>query len=264
MLLPAQSGKTRKVEDQIRELKRLSHINDTHSIDIFISANNRLLVHQTSARLRRDLTATTTSTSTDDDEDPSSLDTDSEITDDDIESDAAIKGKIFSWTHGRSTGIKPDALANNILLGILSHYMTGASTNVEMVLMCANKRRFRYLAEMLALLTSNPLFPMRPANIYIWIVEADSSMNIWRQFENLLAIPAVTRITLVSATLGRPLAKYGRLAILPYKNTHPDCYRRLADCACTVVTDAPKDACEFVAHVLIKYPADLCTPGRRA
>jgi hypothetical protein len=246
LFLPAQSGKTRKVEEEICELKHLSRISDTHSIDIFISANNRLLVHQTSARLRRDL-GTTDVESIDD--------ASSDITDDDddSESDAVIKGNIFSWTHGQATGISAESLSDKILLG-----------DVEMVLMCANKRRFRYLAEMLQRLTSHRRFRRDPANIYIWIDEADSSMNIWRQFENILMIPAITRVTLVSATLGRVLDKYERLAIIPYENTYPDCYRRLVDCTHVVVNDGPNDPCGFVSEVVTRFRGELCAPGRRA
>lgn len=251
LLLPAQSGKTRKVEEEIRELKRLSHIEDTESIDIFISANNRLLVHQTTARLRRSLTDIDSSS------DCESLETDNEsaITDDDedVESDAAIKGDIFSWTHGRGTNIKADALADKILL-----------RDVEMVLMCANKRRFRYLDEMLQKLTTHRVFRKNPANIYIWIDEADSSMNIWSQFKHILDMPAITRVTLVSATFGSVLDEYERLSVLPYETTHPGCYRRLADCSRVQVRAESRNPCKYVDHVLSEYARELCVPGKRA
>jgi hypothetical protein len=249
LLLPAQSGKTRKVEEEIRELKRLSHISDTHSIDIFISANNRLLVHQTSARLRRSLGSTGLT------EDDSSDETSSEITDDDDDfmSDAIIKGNIFSWTHGKTTGISSESLSDKILLG-----------DVEMVLMCANKRRFRYLFEMLERLTKHRIFRREPANIYIWIDEADSSINIWRQFENILDMPAITRVTLVSATFGDVLDKYERLTIVPYETTHPECYRRLADCSQVIVKAESKNASLYVSRVLEKHTKELCIPGKRA
>lgn len=247
LFLPAQSGKTRKVEEEIIELKRLCGISGSRSIDIFISANNRLLVYQTSARLRRDLgTPADTDESAESD---SEADAASDVSDDEA-SDAVIKGRIFSWTHGKTTGIAPDALADKILL-----------EEIEMVFMCANKRRFTYLAAMLDRLTTHRMFRRDPAQIYIWIDEADSSMSLWRQFEAAATEnPAITQITLVSATFGRILKKYERLRIVPYEHTHPDCYRRLIDCRQEVIECGLRDPCQFVLSVLSTH-AEIMANG---
>lgn len=260
LFLPAQSGKTRKVEDKIRELKQLCSIEDEHTIDIFISANNRLLVHQTSARIRRDLGTTETIP---EEEDPQDMDVSSTITDDsDLESDATIiKGKIFSWTCGKKNKeFTTDRLAHEML-------PIHEDERIEMVLMCANKRRLTYLDHLLHTLTAKRAFRREPAKIYIWIDEADSSMNIWRQFEHLLAIPAVAQVTLISATFGSVLKRYERLSIIPYEETHPACYRRLMDCRCiTVMPTIRMTPEEYVCHVLTTYGAaeNLLEPGKRA
>ena len=55
LYLPAQSGKTRKVEDIIREKQEYSKLFDETDINIIISANNKLLVEQTRTRMTNDL-----------------------------------------------------------------------------------------------------------------------------------------------------------------------------------------------------------------
>jgi hypothetical protein len=253
LFLPAQSGKTRKVEEEITEFKRLCGIEGSRSIDIVISANNRLLVYQTSARLRKDLG--TAATPDDDDTDTTESESVvSDVTDDTPEStsDAVIKGRIFSWTCGRSSNISEELLTYKL-----------AEEEVELVMMCANKRRMTYLATLLKRLLTVKSFRRDPAKIYIWIDEADSSMSIWRQFESVLENPAITQVTFVSATFGRVLKRYKSLRVIPYKQTHPDCYRRLVDCQQEIVACGLKDPCQFVLYVLSKQPARMAA-GQRA
>ena len=52
LYLPAQSGKTRKMEELIKEYK-LGELFDPVDINIIISANNRLLVEQTKTRMKK-------------------------------------------------------------------------------------------------------------------------------------------------------------------------------------------------------------------
>ena len=82
--LPAQSGKTRKMQELIRT--------KPGEINIIISANNCLLVEQTKSRMFNDLGTKTG------------------------KNDACIKGDIFSWTSGTKEGhISASDLALNIL-----------------------------------------------------------------------------------------------------------------------------------------------------
>ena len=237
LFLPAQSGKTRKVEEEITIYKQICGLDGGRSIDIFISANNRLLVFQTTARVRRDLGA------------PISEDDDSYISDSE-ENDAVIKGNIFSWTCGKGPKIIPDHLACQVLLD-----------EVEMVIMCAHKLRMRYLNEMLCKLISKQAFRKNPVDINIWIDEADSSMKLWMQFPEILNIPAVKNVTLVSATFTSVLKHFGRIHVIPYKITHPACYRRLKDCR-QVVMDKVRGAVGFLNSVFEAYPG-LLTPGMK-
>lgn len=232
LILPAQSGKTRKVEEQIT---RFNLINDLFGhngeINVWISANNKLLVHQTTSRIRKDLGPSSDS-------------------DDEGESDAVIKGKIFSWTSGtKKSNISAKELAFEIL------------GDVDMVILCAHSVRVRYLISMLGYLTVHRAFNKK---VNIWIDEADKTINIWSKYPELLNNPAVNQVTLVSATFNSVVAKYGRLNIIPYEVTHPACYRRLKD-AKRIVEDVGKSSpVEYVRHVLNKHKAKLVKPGMRA
>ena len=91
--LPAQSGKTRKVEDLIIRYKELAgDLENEPCLNIFVSANNLMLTKQTEIRMRLDLS--------------SSQD----------EEDAVIEGNIMSWTSGeKKCNISTDALAWKIV-----------------------------------------------------------------------------------------------------------------------------------------------------
>jgi hypothetical protein len=263
LFLPAQSGKTRKVEEEIREYKRIIGLEGRRSLDIFISANNRLLVAQTTARMKRDLgtaTTVTTTADTDSDSDPSddcsSLISAIESVEEKESSNAVIKGAVFSWTCGTTSNIKVKELICNIL--------DDPSTCVEMIILCANRRRLNYLAELLTALTAHRCFRMEPMDINIWIDEADSSLRIWNTYTDILALPAVTRITLVSATFDTVIRKYGHLRIIPYAETHPDCYRRLRDCIqCPFPFTPGINPAEYVLAVL-HSDHSLLAAGQRA
>ena len=85
LYLPAQSGKTRKIEELIKEYK-LGELFDPVDINIIISANSKLLVEQTKTRMTKD------------------LGTESE----EGANDACIKGAVFSWTSGtKKNNISP-------------------------------------------------------------------------------------------------------------------------------------------------------------
>lgn len=232
LILPAQSGKTRKVEDEITKCNLMSDLLGTNGhINIWISANNKLLVHQTTSRIRKDLGPKSES-------------------EDDEESDAIIKGRIFSWTSGtKKSNISAKELAFEIL------------GDVDMVILCAHAVRVRYLIATLNHLTSHRAFNK---NINVWIDEADKTINIWSKYPELLNNPAISQVTLVSATFNAIVAKYGRISVLPYEITHPACYRRLKD-ATRIVEDVSKSTpSKYIRHVLQKHRDKLVRPGARA
>jgi len=233
LILPAQSGKTRKVEEQIANFNRINELfGNNDDINIWISANNKLLVHQTTSRIRKDLCNPTSDS------------------DDEFESDAVIKGRVFSWTSGtKNTNISPKELAFEIL------------NDVDMVVICAHSVRVRYLITLINVLSTHKAFKK---HINIWIDEADKSINIWSKYEDILSSSIVSRVTLVSATFNSVMKKYNRLNVIPYEVTHPECYRRLKDCKQIIEDAAKSSSIEYVSHILNKHKEKLVKPGIRA
>jgi hypothetical protein len=231
--LPAQSGKTRKVEEQIELFKSINDFDGTENdVNLWISANNRLLVYQTAQRLEKDLTTPS------EDLEPGEL------------SNAVIDGNIFSWTSGtKKTNISHDSLAFKIFKG-----------EVEMVVLCSNSIRIKYLIDMIKELVS----PMFKKKINIWIDEADRNMNMWSKYPDIIALDIIKQVTLVSATMDNIVKKYGTLKMIAYENTHPSCYRCLRDSNMIEEDVAKSSAAEYVSYVLKKYTAKLVRAGIRA
>ena len=227
LYLPAQSGKTRKMEELIQEHK-LGELFDPVDINIIISANSRLLVEQTKTRMTNDLA------------------TESE----EGANDACIKGNVFSWTSGtKESNITPDHLYAMIALG-----------DIEMVVICAHATRLRYLLQTLERLAARLTFTKR---INIWIDEADNSINLWSKYEHILTMRMINQVTLVSATFDSVMSKYKSLCVLPYLKTHPECYCGLRNATrneINFVGSAP----EYVKRVIETNSVKLVKPGMRA
>ncbi len=224
LYLPAQSGKTKKIEELITAYKKIHEC-----INIIISSNNILLVKQTETRMKTDL-ATESG---------------------DGANDAVIKSGVFSWTSGdKCSNISPRELKDRIL-----------EEEVEMAVVCAHPKRLEYLSEMLRMLAASKFF--RNRKIYIWIDEADKSIKLWQKYDNLVELPAIHQVTLISATFKSVFAKYGRLQVLGFYKTHPDCYRRLKDSVKIEENLVTSDASEYVKHVVLKNREKLTRPGSR-
>ena len=227
--LPAQSGKTRKMEELIQTYKQIGELFEPVDINIIISANNLLLVEQTNTRMTKDLA------------------TESEEGAD----DACIKGNVFSWTSGtKESNISPCELAFHLLDG-----------EIEMVVICAHAIRLRHLLQTLERLASSRTFTKK---INIWIDEADNTINLWSKYESILTMRYINQVTLVSATFDAVLSKYKALYILPYFKTHPDCYRGLRSAVRHEDNFATDFAPEYVKHVIETNVAHLTKPGMRA
>ena len=179
LYLPAQSGKTRKMEELIRDYKIGENCEfDPVDINVIISANNRLLVEQTKTRMTKD------------------LGTESE----EGANDACIKGAVFSWTSGtKKSNISPEALTLELM-----------NETIEMVVICAHAKRIEYLAKTLELLSKQRHFTKK---INIWIDEADNSINLWSKYQKAIEIPFINQVTLVSATFDAVVAKYKELRV---------------------------------------------------
>jgi hypothetical protein len=232
LILPAQSGKTRKVEELIAAFKE-----DELTLDVVISANNKLLNAQTVKRMATDLCTA--------DSDP----------EEDATANAVIKGNVFSWTSGnKKTNISARELKDYIIEDI-----------VEMVVICANGIRMRYLADgstsLIGLLAASRHFNRK---INVWIDEADATIRLWSKYEALLDLPCINQVTLFSATFDTVFSVYKRLTVIPYNVTHPACYRRLADCVRHEEDIAAAGPVDYVARVLAKHSVKLVRPGMRA
>jgi|688.fasta_scaffold203497_1 hypothetical protein len=226
LYLPAQSGKTRKMEELIKEHK-LGELFEPVDINIIISANSRLLVEQTKTRMTNDLA------------------TESE----EGANDACIKGRVFSWTSGtKESNITPVDLAFRLL------------GEIEMVVICAHAVRLRYLLQTLERLAACPMFTKK---INIWIDEADASINLWAKYEHILRMCTINQVTLVSATFDAVMSKYKSLSVLPYLQTHPECYRGLRN-AIRHEINFVGSAGEYVKRVIETNVEKLAKPGMRA
>ena len=229
LYLPAQSGKTRKMEDLIRHYKEISECFGDGDINIIISANNILLVKQTESRLVMDLATESTEGA----------------------NDATIKAGVFSWTSGeKECNISPESLAFRIMAG-----------KVEMIVLCAHATRLRYLSEMIKGLSECECFTKK---INIWIDEADKSIKLWSKYSAMLDLPSIHQVTLISATFATVFNKYGKLQVMGTETTHPHCYRRLKDSVKIEENIVTGDAVTYVREVLLKHREKLTRPGVRA
>jgi hypothetical protein len=235
LYLPAQSGKTRKAEEMMKVWKMANAAFHDGDINIWISANNKLLTHQTGARFHKNPVLN------------------GEEGSDDGDANMLIKDKIFTWTSGtKRTSISTEALAFNVLKG------------VDLILLCAHPKRLEYLAQMINNLTALPFFKKK---INIWIDEADKSVELWKRHEAIAAIPHIAEVTLISASFDEVFEHYPRMGIIGAAETHPDCYRCLRDSTKVEINyERSRKPIDYIQHVLEKpeLAERLTAPGVRA
>jgi hypothetical protein len=224
---PAQSGKTRTIQEIIRSDRGM----ETH-LNIIICSNNRGLVAQTRARMHNDMV----------------LPADDMSVDEDWNGDDAVIGGVYSWMSGtKRTNVSARDLALRVLMN-----------EVSMVVCCSHKARFRYIHELLTLLERASY--AKPVNV--WIDEADVSVRYWAGEFNFSRFRSVMNIYPVSATFGSVFDYYERIRVKPFPETHPWCYRGLADCE-LVEMDAPAGgAAPYIEAVLAAHP-EVAEPGMR-
>lgn len=220
---PAQSGKTRTIQQLIREDDGVrSHLN------ILICSNNRLLVAQTNARMTDDLYDEVGSV------------------EEDGPADDHVSGGVYSWMSGtKKNNISSRDLAMRVLLG-----------EVSMVVCCAHKKRFAYLKEMLEFLKR--LSFTKPVNV--WIDEADVSVKHWSGDYDFSEM--VREVTLVSATYDAVFDVYDRIRVMPFPDTHPECYLGLRDCDLQPFDAEDLSAAAYVNSVLTAHP-EMVKPGMK-
>jgi hypothetical protein len=225
---PAQSGKTRAIQDMIRADDGYNkHLN------IIICSKNRLLAAQTARRMEDDRAAA--------EADAMSVDTDN------LDGDDVIADGVYCWMSGtKKTNIKAAELAIKVFRG-----------EVSMVVCCAHKARFQYLHEMLSIL-EDIRYP-KPVNV--WLDEADAYVNLWADEFDFSARNCVREIHPVSATFSKLIDRLGRIRVKALPDTHPECYRGLRDCK-LVEEENCRNPVDFLAAMLDKYPK-LSAPGSK-
>ena len=224
LYLPAQSGKTSKMEDLIREGKIKHGIEG--ECNFIISDNNLLLVEQTKARITKDLSTKNIETG----------------------DEAVIVDGIFNWTSQKECNISYKELALEIIDG-----------NVEMVVMCSHPKRFTYLRQLIDRLCESRRFEKK---INIWIDEADKSIKQWSKHEEILDYSLISHVTLISATIGSIIKKYKSITVIPYETTHPKCYRGLNKSKHHEIKYTG-DPVSYIEHIIDTHPK-LSKPGKRA
>ena len=247
ILRPGQSGKTRKMVDLIKDIRKeyaaavTAGWSEAGMLNIFIVSNVMALADQTTKRMQKELA---------DDASINSADSD-----DDINADDRVEGDCFSWISG-NRGNRVDA---NALFSLI------VRKKVSTVVLCANKRRLQYLKSLIDMLNE---FPHFHDNIHIWIDEADASINLWSKKQmDVTDMPVVRRVTLVSATFNSILKQYGRLHMLGDIITHPSLYHKVADCTvieddCAFLPSEYSGARAYLSAVLPRHP-EMCVPGVR-
>lgn len=230
---PAQSGKTRTIQQMIREDDGVrNHLN------VVICSNNRLLVAQTRTRMHNDLYVVM------DDDSVTSSETEETLADD------AVVGGVYSWMSGtKKTNVTFRDLATRIQLD-----------EVSMVVCCSHKARFRYLNQLLDILER--LRFAKPVNV--WIDEADVSVKTWSDPDyDFAKYSCVRKVTLVSATFDEVFKYYRRIRVKAFPETHPECYRGLKDCELVREANHSLGAPEFLDYILDKYRESIVRPGVR-
>jgi hypothetical protein len=209
--LPGQSGKTRKMEEKITQFRKVTRANHCEDdINIMITSNNKILVDQTSTRLDDDLGPS---------EDNSSIDTNDETEDDEV----ILSNGASTWTSSDPKSTDPKALFAEIMM-----------EELDMVVCCANGRRFKKIVDLITMLEKCPKFTSK---INIWIDEAHKSVKLWKKyifeeeskFPRVLEFKKVYSVILVTASWD-PIDKHFQVHRYTYEMTHPEVYRSLREC----------------------------------
>ena len=230
---PAQSGKTRKMQEMMTEYKAMEEIYrgvGHNPLNIIIVSNNRNLVDQTKVRQ-------------DEYEENHSVDSDGTA-------DDHITGSSFAWMSGtKKTSISVNDLAFRVLAG-----------EVTTVVVCSHKKRLAYVYSLVRRLNEVDAFTR---TIDVWIDEADASVKLWSNPAiDVTLFRKVSQVTLVSATFDSVVKQYARVRILPAAETYPECYHKLTECV-KVADDTAGCAVDYLMGVFPKYEETLVAKGMR-
>jgi len=231
LYLPAQSGKTRKMEKLIKKSIKKNKKKGRACCNFIISDNNIALTSQTTARVNNDLATG---------------------------EKAVIEGGIFSWTSASGTCKMSEELSLkcNISVGELAWNIS--SGKVDTVVLCAHPTRFKYLRELITELCESDTFTKK---INIFIDEADKSIKQWSKYISLLEYGQLGEVVLISATIDSIIKKYGTVRVLGYSETYPESYRGFKD-STKIVIDTKGVSVQDALDVLKANPK-LMRPGKK-
>jgi hypothetical protein len=233
MQLPAQSGKTRKMEELITKYKQLEEVFDETEeekacVNIIISDNNKILVQQTNARIEKDL-------------------------------GEDVVGGVFSWISGtrKSEEFGDMKSSSDIAVSIWTD-KTGT------LVVCSHKKRIEKVFDVLKILDRMKF----SGKINIWIDEADKRIRMFSQYDgrkpsHILPERIISHITLVSATFDSVMKMYSSLRILPYNQTYPECYRGLIH-SNLIEVEPNEFILDYVSNVIDTHKDILVYPGARS
>lgn len=233
MIKPAQSGKTRTMQEKIKYYELLVRtFGSSSALNIVICSNNKSLVEQTTARMTSDLYDS------------------SSVSSDDRNADDVINGSCFSWTSGTKK--------NNVTVSHLENEIN--KKRVTMVVCCAHKKRLAYLYSLMNEINSSDLFQ---GSINVWIDEADESISLWSNPTiDVTKFRKVESVTLVSATFNSVMKKYGRIKVLPLEITHPEVYHKIEEC--NIIEDCTAgNSVDYLKAIYSKYSETLSRPGMK-
>jgi hypothetical protein len=227
LVLNGQGGKTRRIQDMIKEEEAICPGN----LNFVIQANNRSLVEQTAVRMSDDL-----------------------FENDRSESDAKIEGACFSWYSGNGPKITVDDLVGKILSG-----------SVTMVVCCANRKRLTYLCEVIGKVEATLKRFRSSIKMNIWIDEADATMHYWRDydFQSVMKKDIVEKVTMVTATVDAIVKEFKSIRVIPIENPTLPIYFRVQDYAVECLPDQKMSADAFLKMAVEANYERYMTPGTR-
>ena len=227
MVLNAQGGKTRRVQDLIKEENEAA--GDNRPLNILFQANNRSLVDQTASRM-------------------------DELYDDDkAPADLVIEGGVLRWHSGGKTKVTPDEVAGKILYG-----------DIDMIVCCSNRTRFNYVSEIIRKMAAKK--SRFCININLWFDEADSYVTFLNDagYKEVAALPCIKKVTMVTATVDALVKTFGAIKVMPMEQTTLDMYIGLSYYKTELVAGADKTPAEvFVRETVLRHPERYLAPGTR-
>lgn len=257
--LPPQSGKTRKIteciefyrdtnmmgrringrvvtnwdENKMKELEEEEdyeeeeEIIDDNYFNIIICSNNSMLVQQLHSRMQNDLFSSSFVLH-DDDEKKEVVQSNDNYSD------------VYAWISANKEKRSVRDVAYSVIIDQL-----------KMLVCCSHATRIdEYVYPLLRMLDNDFSKKLFRKKINIWIDEADASINLWSKYEKILGMGVVNKVTLISATFNSIINKYKKISVIPFKETHPECYVKLQDANMIICDEKRDDALGYIKYVI--------------